>query len=122
MEFSKEIIDKALEAVEIAKKTGKIKKGINEATKVVEKGIAKLVLVAKDVNPEEIIMHLDPLCKEKGITLIKVNSKEELGTAAGLSVSTTSVAIVNEGDSKKLIKEITEKITQIEKPKEDETN
>ena len=117
MEFSKEIIDKALEAVEIAKNTGKIKKGINETTKVVEKGIAKLVLFAKDVSPEEVIMHLEPLCKEKGIPLIKVNTKEELGTAAGLSVATSSVAIVNEGDSKKLIKEITEKITQTDKTK-----
>jgi len=119
MEFSKEIIDKALEAVEIAKKTGKIKKGVNETTKVVEKAQAKLVLVAKDVNPEEVVMHLGPLCKEKNIPLVQVNSKEELGTVAGLSVSTASIAIVQEGDAKNLIKEISEKLTTEEKPKED---
>jgi len=120
MEFSKKIIDKALEAVEIAKKTGKIKKGINETTKVVEKGIAKLVLVAKDINPEEVIMHLDPLCKEKEIILIKVDSKEELGAAAGLPVSTSSVAIVDLGDSGQLLREIKESIKE-DKPKKDET-
>ena len=109
MEATKENIDKAYEAVEIAKKTGKLKKGVNEVTKVVEREVAKLVLVAKDVNPPEITMHIKPLCKEKKITCIEVPSKEELGAAAGLAVSTASVAIVEEGDSKKLVKELTSK-------------
>ena len=46
---SKEVVDKALEAIEIAKSTGKIRKGTNEATKALERGAAKLVAVAKDV-------------------------------------------------------------------------
>ena len=105
-DVSKEIIDKAYEAIEIAKKTGKVKKGTNEVTKVAERGMAKLVLVAKDVNPPEITMHLSPLCKEKNIPLVEVPSKEELGAAAGLNVGTSAVAVVKEGDSKDLIKEI----------------
>ena len=44
-----EVADKVLEAIEIAKSTGKIKKGTNEATKALERGVAKLVAVAKDV-------------------------------------------------------------------------
>lgn len=103
-EFSKETIEKAYEAVEIAKKTGKIKKGTNEVTKVVERGTAKLVLIAKDVNPPEITMHLIPLCKEKSIPYIIVTSREELGASAGLGVPTSSIAIVEEGDAKALIK------------------
>ena len=47
-EVSKETQEKAYEAVEIAKKTGKLKKGVNEVTKAVERGIAKLVLIALD--------------------------------------------------------------------------
>ena len=105
-DVSKEIIDKSYEAIEIAKKTGKVKKGTNEVTKVAERGMAKLVLVAKDVNPPEITMHLSPLCKEKNIPLVEVPSKEELGAAAGLNVGTSAVAVVKEGDSKDLIKEI----------------
>ncbi len=100
--------DKIFEAIEIAKSTGKIKKGANEVTKVVEKGLAKLVITAKDVNPPEIIMHLKPLCKEKDIKLLEVNSKNDLGGAAGLERSTAAVAIVNEGEAKKLIKELSE--------------
>ena len=60
-----ELSDMALEAIEKARKTGKIKKGANEAIKAIEKGIAKLVVVAKDVNPPEIIMPFKPLCAEK---------------------------------------------------------
>ncbi len=102
----KEIIEKAYEAVEIAKKTGKIKKGTNETTKSVERGIAKLVLIAKDVNPIEVVMHLPALCKEKGIPYIVVPSKEDLGAAAGLQVATSSITILKEGDAKDLIKEL----------------
>ena len=106
-EVSKELQEKAYEAIEVAKKTGKLKKGVNEVTKVVERGQAKLVIIAKDVNPPEIIMHLPVLCKEKQIPIVLVSSKEELGAAAGLSVQTSSVAIIKEGDAKDLIKDLT---------------
>ncbi len=102
----KDIIEKALEAIEIARNTGKIKKGTNEVTKAVEKGLAKLVAVAKDVSPPEIVMHLPLLCQEKGVPYVEVPTKEELGVAAGITVSTVSVAVVQEGDAKNLIKEI----------------
>ena len=105
-EVSKEISKKALEAVEIAKKTGKIKKGINEVTKCIEKSQARLVVVATDVNPKEVIMHLPALCKEKNIILVPVSSRQELGISAGLAVPTTAVAIIKEGDAKELIKEL----------------
>ena len=105
-----EIANKAYEAIEIAKTTGKIKKGTNETTKVIERGIAKLVVAAKDVNPPEVIMHLPVLCKEKNIPYVEVPSKEELGAAAGLEVPTSSVAIVQEGEAKDLIKQIVSKL------------
>lgn len=105
-EVSKEKANKAYEAIEIAKNTGKIKKGANEVTKAVERGVAKLVVIAKDTNPQEIVMHLPVLCEEKKIPCIIVPSKEELGAAAGLQVSTTSIAIIKEGDSKDVIREL----------------
>ncbi len=98
--------DKVLEAIEIAKTTGKIRKGINETTKAIEKGDAKVVAIAKDVNPPEVTMHIPLLCKEKGIPCIEIPTKEELGAAAGISVGTAGVAITQEGEAKKIIKEI----------------
>jgi len=55
-------------------------------------------------------MHLGPLCAEKKVPFIKDASKEELGAAAGLSVPTVSVAIIQEGDAADLIKEIAAKL------------
>ncbi len=98
--------EKILHAVEVARDTGKVKVGTNETTKAVERGIAKLVIIAEDVDPKEIVMHLPPLCDEKKIPYVKVKSKLELGRAAGIDVAAASVAIVEEGDAKKDIEEI----------------
>ncbi|MBS3097797.1 50S ribosomal protein L7Ae [Candidatus Woesearchaeota archaeon] len=114
-ELSKELIDKAYEAVEMAKATGKIRKGTNESTKAIEKGEAKLVVTAKDVNPPEITMHLPLLCEEKGIPCVQVPSKEELGAAAGINIGTASIAITQEGEAKNLIKEISTKLKPVKK-------
>ena len=105
-EYSKDHIEKAYEAIELARKTGKIKKGINEVTKMVERGQAKFVAIAKDVSPQEILMHIPPLCEEKNVPLVIVPHKEELGAAVGLHVATTAVAIIKEGDSKDVIKKL----------------
>ena len=51
-------------------------------------------------------MHLPLLAKEKGVPCVNVNSKEELGAAAGLDVGTSAVAIIEAGESKNLIKEV----------------
>jgi len=96
--------DNVFEIIEVARKTGKIRKGCNEVTKLIEKGEAKFVVVAKDVTPKEIIMHLPLLAKEKGIKYAEVEKKEELGAAAGLPVGTAAVAVIVEGDAKELIK------------------
>lgn len=109
IEASKELSEKVHEAIEVAKATGKIKKGANEVTKAVEKGIAKLVVIAKDISPPEITMHIPLLAEEKGIPCVEVASKEELGAAAGLGIGTAAVAIIQEGEAKGLIKEISAK-------------
>ncbi len=109
-EISKELVDKVYEAIELARTTGKISKGTNEVTKVLEKGLAKLVVIAKDVNPPEITMHIPILAEEKGVVCIQVPSKEELGAAAGIVIPTGSVAILQEGEAHQLIKGVTEKI------------
>ena len=106
--MSKEIIEQVYQAIEMAKTTGKLRKGANEVTKAIEKGQAKLVAVAADVQPPEIVMHIPMIAKEKGIPCITVNSREELGAAAGLGLPTTAVAIVQEGEAKNLIKIINE--------------
>lgn len=111
-EISKELGEKVFEAVELAKTSGKIRKGANEVTKAIERGQAKLVVIAKDVNPKEIVMHIPLLAKEKGIPCAEVGSKEELGVAAGIGVPTVSVAIVAEGEAKNAIKQIADEMKE----------
>ena len=101
-----DVSQKFLEAIEVAKNTGKVKKGVNEVTKALERGTAKLVAYAKDVTPAELVMHIPLLAKEKGVPCHAVASKEELGVAAGISAPTTAVAVIAEGDAKKLVAEL----------------
>lgn len=105
-EVSKETIEKVYEAIEVAKATGKIKKGTNEVTKAIERGKAKLVAVAGDANPPEITMHIPLLAKEKDVLCVKVPSREELGAAAGIDIPTVSVVIIEEGEAKSILKEL----------------
>lgn len=86
--------------VEKVSKTGKLDKGVNEVTKAVERGVAKMVFVAKDVDPKELTQHLPIICKEKGITYVEVDSKDKLGIAAGINRPTTAVAVIEAGDAK----------------------
>jgi len=117
-EVPKELTEDAYDALELARDTGKIKRGSNEATKTVERGQAKLVYLAKDVQPEEVIAHLPILCKEKGTPFIFVPSKEELGVSAGLEVPTASVAVVKPGKAAAKLKEIIEKLQALAKGEE----
>jgi len=85
--------------VEKARKTGKIDKGTNEVTKAIERGVAKAVFYAADVDPKEIVAHLPVIAREKGIPCIEVDSKQKLGIAVGMPVSASSVAIIEVGEA-----------------------
>ncbi len=111
----KDVQDLAYDLVEKARDNGKISKGANEVTKQVERGQAKLVVMAEDVSPEEILAHMPVLCEEKKIPYTYVPSKDELGSAAGLLVSTTAIAITNPGKDKSGIENISKKIENLKK-------
>jgi large subunit ribosomal protein L7Ae len=114
-EVPKDLADKTYEAIEIAKSTGKLRKGVNETTKCIERGLAKLVIVATDVTPEEILMHLPVLCEEKKVAYTFVPSKLELGRAAGIDVATSSIAIEEAGDAKKMLEDLKKKLETLKK-------
>ena len=89
----------AYQIIEKAKRTGKIEKGTNEVTKAIERGTAKFVAYATDVDPKEIVAHLPLLCKEKGIPCLEADSKQKLGIAVGIPVSASSVAVIEAGEA-----------------------
>ena len=111
----KELSDRVLQALEMAKNTGKIRKGMNETTKAIERGKAQLVVIAGDVEPEEIVMHIPALCEEKKIAYVYVPSKHELGRSVGIDVASSAVAIVEPGNAKEAVSNIIKKISEIKK-------
>ena len=106
-----DMADKIYEAVAVAHNTGRLRKGVDETTKAIERGTAKLVVGAADVAPPELLMHLPVLCTEKHIPYVTVPAKVELGKAAGINVPTSAVAISEEGEAKRLVAEIAAKLS-----------
>ena len=51
-----------------------MKKGANETTKALNRGMADLVILAADTEPLEIILHLPLLCEDKVSKFEKVNA------------------------------------------------
>ena len=114
-EMPKELQDKAYEIVEVARDTGKVKKGTNEVTKLVERGEAVFVVMAEDVQPPEILAHMPMLCEERSIPYAYVASKAELGNACGLEKPTASVAVTEAGKAKPLIDSLAEQVKKLKK-------
>lgn len=112
-EVPDEIQNKALEVLEIARDTGKIKKGSNEVTKAVERGVAQFVLIGGDVEPEEIVMHIPALCDEKQCCYAIINQQNDIGAASGLDVGSAAAAIVKPGKAKDLLEEVVGQISEL---------
>jgi ribosomal protein eL8 len=114
-EVPKDLTDKIYQVVEVAKESGKIRKGTNEVTKLVERGEAQFVVMAEDVQPEEILAHMPLLCEEKGIPYAYVPSKQELGVACGLGKATASIAILDPGKAKPMLDDLVNKVRALKK-------
>jgi len=111
----KELKEKQFSVLEKAAKSGKIRVGSNVTTKAIERGSAKLVLIAQDVSPPEIVMHLPLLCREKQVPFTFVSTKKELGEKAGIGVGASAIAIVDEGDAKKELDDLAKKLADLSK-------
>jgi len=113
-ETPKEVVDGVIEALSVAKDSGRIRKGINETTKSIERKAAKLVVIASDVEPEEIVIHIPMLCEEKGIPYVYVPTKVELGKAVGIPVPTSSVAVEDAGGANEILNNVLKRLPKHE--------
>ncbi len=114
-DVSKELADAAYEALQIASKTGAVRKGTNETTKAIERSNAKLVIIAEDVDPPEVVAHLPLLSEERKIPYLFVPNKEKIGSALGIDVPAAAACIVKEGDATGIVKEIIARIEQLKR-------
>ncbi|HIQ29757.1 MAG TPA: 50S ribosomal protein L7ae [Candidatus Caldiarchaeum subterraneum] len=113
-----ELVRATLEAIRLARTSGRIRKGVNEVIKSIERGQAKFVAISTDVDPPEIVAFLPALCDEKKIPYMFVPSKEQLGEVAGIAVAASSVSVVDPGDAKGYLDEIIKKIQEIRQQKQ----
>ena len=108
-----DLVSPIYEAVRVAHQSGKVKKGTNEVTKAIERGISKLVIIAEDVEPAEVVAHLPILCEEHGIPYGFVPSRQELGKSLGIDVTSAAAAILDSGDAQHIVDQIVASLSQI---------
>ncbi|BGP38048.1 RNA binding protein snu13 [Rhodotorula kratochvilovae] len=74
-----------LDLVQQASHYKQLKKGANEATKTLNRGICEFIVMTADTEPIEILLHLPLLCEDKNVPYVFVPSKTALGRACGVS-------------------------------------
>ncbi len=114
-ETPKEVYEAAYEVLRQASRTGKVRKGTNESTKAIERGTAKLVVIAEDVTPPEVVAHLPILCDERKIPYVFVPSKEQIGPAIGIEVSTAAAAVLDAGEGNQILEQVTQELARLSK-------
>ncbi len=119
-ETPEDLVNPILEALRVASQSGKVKKGTNEATKAIERGISKLIVIAEDVEPPEVVAHLPIICDEQGAAYAFVPSKQELGKALGIDVTSAAAAILDAGDAQHIIDQVTQSIAKLKSGKSEQ--
>jgi len=87
-----------------AKKRPKfIKCGLKHVTSLVESRAAKLVVIAHDVDPIELVLWLPTLCRKKGIPYLIIKGKARLGKVVHKKTATClAITEVDQKDAKDL--------------------
>ena len=112
-ETPEDLVSPILEVLRVAAQTGKVRKGTNEATKAIERGISKLIVIEEDVEPPEVVAHLPLICEEQNAAYAFVPSKQELGKALGIEVTSAAAAILDAGDAQHIIDEVVASMAKI---------
>jgi len=117
-ETPKDLVNEVYEAVRVARQSGKVRKGTNETTKAIERGVSKLVVIAEDVQPPEVVAHLPILCEERNAAYIFVPSKQQLGESLGIDVGSAAATIVDAGDAQHIVDQVINSIFNLKNKKE----
>ena len=112
-EISKDLVNAVYEAVRVSKQSGKVRKGTNETTKAIERGVSKLVVIAEDVEPPEVVAHLPILCEERNAPFIFVPSKQQLGASLGIDVGSAAATIVDAGEAQHIVEQVISSISNM---------
>ena len=117
-ETPKDLVNAVYEAVRLAKQSGRVRKGTNETTKAIERGSSRLVVIAEDVEPPEVVAHLPILCEERSASYVFVPSKQQLGTSLGIDVGSAVATILDAGEAQHIVEQVVESISTMKGKKE----
>ena len=95
-----ELVSPIYEALRVATQSGKVRKGTNEATKAIERGTSKLIVIAEDVEPPEVVA--------------------QLGKALGIDITSAAAAILDSGDAQHIVDQVISSISKIKGGKSDQ--
>merc|ERR1712066_941790 len=80
-----------------------VKYGLNHVTQLVENNEAKLVIIAHDVDPIELVLWLPQLCRNKKVPFVIVKNKARLGKCVHQSTaSCVAITTVKKEDNNDL--------------------
>jgi len=117
-ETPKDLVNAVYEAVRVAKQSGSVRKGTNETTKAIERGIGKLIVIAEDVQPPEVVAHIPIICEERNTPYIFVPSKQQLGEYLGIEVGSAAATIVDAGEGQHIVDQVIGTLANIKDKKE----
>jgi LSU ribosomal protein L7AE len=108
-----ELAEMTYNVVSMAKQTGVVKRGSNETTKMIERGLAKLVVIAEDVDPPEIVCTYPYYARRRGCPTSTCPVRRGFGKAVGLASYASSVAIVDPGQASKDLEDLVSKLNDV---------
>jgi len=110
-----DLTSKILNLIQQAANYRQLRKGANEATKTLNRGLSEFIVMAADAEPLEILLHLPLLCEDKNVPYVFVRSKQALGRACGVTRAVIACSVTsNEGSQlKPQIKAIQQEIEKL---------
>ncbi|KAG7535883.1 hypothetical protein FFLO_03629 [Filobasidium floriforme] len=109
-----QLTNQILDLVQQASHYQQLKKGANEATKTLNRGICEFIIMTADTEPIEILLHLPLLCEDKNVPYVFLPSKTALGRACGVSRAVIAASVTT-NEARELNSQIQAVKQQIEK-------
>lgn len=103
-----------LDLVQQASHYKQLRKGANETTKTLNRGISEFIVMAADAEPLEILLHLPLLCEDKNVPYVFVPSKIALGRSCGVSRPVIAASVTT-NEASELKPQINALVNKIEK-------
>ena len=94
-----DLASKILKVVQQAANYKQLRKGANEATKILNRGIREFIVMTADTEPLEILLQLPLLCEDKNVPYVFILSKTGLGRACGFSCPAIASSVLQSEES-----------------------